>query len=296
MKQFVFILVVALGSYTCFAQDRHRELNQKEPIDTCIMSVGYDFHFVQDTIRKEPRCDRQILEIGRLYTRYFSAYGEKIDSLYASYDETDRTFAPNKWKTGKEQELYEDFYTNYPRAGLLTVSTGLIKYEYVYTEPIPLFKWNVNFFDTRKISGYLCHKATTLFRGRDYEVWYTTEVPVPFGPWKLNGLPGLILEATTMDGLFSWKFVGIEQPHQRKIYIYSDQKTKGAYPMRFVNISRAAMRKLQQKRWEDPIGLTLAHGLEQAIIGVLNPKTGKITYYDKPGTYQKPYMPTLELE
>lgn len=47
--------------------------------------------------------------------------------------------------------------------------------------------------EVQTIGNFKCHKATTKFRGRKYEVWYTTEIPVNFGPWKFNGLPGLIL-------------------------------------------------------------------------------------------------------
>jgi len=51
------------------------------------------------------------------------------------------------------------------------------------------------FIDERKeLSGFLVHKATTKFRGRNYTAWYTPEIPLPYGPWKFNGLPGLILE------------------------------------------------------------------------------------------------------
>lgn len=56
-------------------------------------------------------------------------------------------------------------------------------------------------FDEEKVvAGVNCKKATTHFRGRDWIVWYAPEIPYPAGPWKLGGLPGLILKASSSDG------------------------------------------------------------------------------------------------
>jgi GLPGLI family protein len=52
------------------------------------------------------------------------------------------------------------------------------------------------------IAGFECNQAIINFRGRNYTVWYTTEIPYSFGPWKFNGLPGLILEITEEQGVF----------------------------------------------------------------------------------------------
>ncbi len=71
-------------------------------------------------------------------------------------------------------------------------------------EKLPNFKWDVSSKQTKQIGKYKCNKAKTYFRGRNYIVWYTNELPLPFGPWKLNGAPGLILEAYDTTLKYRW--------------------------------------------------------------------------------------------
>ncbi len=56
--------------------------------------------------------------------------------------------------------------------------------------------------ETKTISSFLCNKAIGKFRGRTYQAWFTTAIPINYGPWKLQGLPGLVLEATDNDGFY----------------------------------------------------------------------------------------------
>ncbi|WP_299259792.1 GLPGLI family protein [uncultured Aquimarina sp.] len=76
--------------------------------------------------------------------------------------------------------------------------------------------------ETKEISGYQCQKATANFRGRNYIVWFTNKIPTPFGPWKLYGLSGLILEASDQAGFISIK--------AKKITIKTTSKTENSMP------------------------------------------------------------------
>jgi len=53
--------------------------------------------------------------------------------------------------------------------------------------------------EQRTLEGIECHRAETIFRGRTYVAWYAPSIPVPHGPWKLGGLPGLVMEAFDVD-------------------------------------------------------------------------------------------------
>lgn len=75
--------------------------------------------------------------------------------------------------------------------------------------------------DTKKIGSFTCQKATILFRGRNYIAWFTEEIPVHFGPWKFQGLSGLILEIYDVDKVFHIvaKKVNVKQDSICEIHI-----------------------------------------------------------------------------
>ncbi len=65
---------------------------------------------------------------------------------------------------------------------------------FIICESYPDIDWSIT-ADTMSIGNYLCYRATCKFRGRDYTAWFTPDIVCNFGPWKLHGLPGLILSA-----------------------------------------------------------------------------------------------------
>jgi GLPGLI family protein len=72
--------------------------------------------------------------------------------------------------------------------------------------------WKIFPKKTKLIGGFACQKAIGNFRGRTYEAWFAPEIPYPFGPWKLHGLPGLILEARDLKGKVWFEFYDHDYP------------------------------------------------------------------------------------
>ncbi|MGV3461465.1 MAG: GLPGLI family protein [Flavobacterium sp.] len=70
-------------------------------------------------------------------------------------------------------------------------------------------KWDIQ-QDTKEIASYRCLKATTHYRGRQWDAWFAPDIPLPFGPWKLHGLPGLILEVSDRTNTYTYKALKIE--------------------------------------------------------------------------------------
>jgi hypothetical protein len=63
-----------------------------------------------------------------------------------------------------------------------------------YQDTLHAIEWTL-MDESKRIDQLDCYKATARFRGRDYIAWYAPSIPVPNGPWKLGGLPGMIIEA-----------------------------------------------------------------------------------------------------
>ncbi len=76
---------------------------------------------------------------------------------------------------------------------------------WIFREPLPHIAWEL-LPEQKIIGGFTCTKATGTFGGRVYDVWFTPDLPVSLGPYKLWGLPGMILEAKSRDGRVVYHF------------------------------------------------------------------------------------------
>ncbi len=70
--------------------------------------------------------------------------------------------------------------------------------------------------------------ATSDFRGRHWTAWFATDIPVSDEPWKLGGLPGLILKAYDKGHQYTFTAVGLERVAEEPI-VFTPSGEKNGY-------------------------------------------------------------------
>ncbi len=86
--------------------------------------------------------------------------------------------------------VYKDLESN----SLLFEFMDLDQRSRYYADTLYPMSWVIT-SDRKNINGFECIKAITQYKGREYIAWYDSSLQIPNGPWKLGGLPGLIIEA-----------------------------------------------------------------------------------------------------
>lgn len=99
---------------------------------------------------------------------------------------------------------------------------GMLEHGY-FAEPLAEMVWEVG-DSTKTVLDYDCIMAETDYHGRHWTAWFSPEIPLPDGPWKLCGLPGLILEASESTGQHSFTATGIEDCNQVIYPIYQPNR------------------------------------------------------------------------
>ncbi len=87
--------------------------------------------------------------------------------------------------------------------GAMTIYDVFDNQDYSYADNISDFDWNIT--DSADVrNGYDCILATCSYHGRDWEVWFSPDLPWQDGPWKFSGLPGLVVEASDSQGFYKF--------------------------------------------------------------------------------------------
>jgi GLPGLI family protein len=88
--------------------------------------------------------------------------------------------------------------------------------ERFYEDTLHPMRWSLS-EEVKKIDSFTCRKAETWFRGRHYTAWYAPDIPIPNGPWKMGGLPGLIVALRESSGDMQFMLESIRLEYEKDI-------------------------------------------------------------------------------
>lgn len=212
MKSLVALTIfVYMGIECCYAQKR---------IDEAYLKCQYDYTYVVDTLSGKTAKDWLVLQIGKNMSKCYSYYSMQVDSIFASPDrdailrqQINAAIGSKTEWPHKRMKAY--VYKNYPQ-GMMTVTDGLLMQDYIYEDTLYAQNWVIQ--DSSKlILGHECQKAVCHYRGHCWTAWFAMDIPITDGPWKLCGLPGLIMEATSEDNSHAFKLLGMEKVSKEPI-------------------------------------------------------------------------------
>src|SRR5690554_2570570 len=131
----------------------------------------------------------------------------------------------------------EEFFL-FPTQKKLIMVDQIAATEYLVGHDFPDLDWEIG-EETKEIDGFFVQAARTSFGGRDYTAWFAPELPFSFGPWKLHGLPGLILEARDETAEVQFNFKSFDRLEADQAMIALPEKGVEASPTQFARAKAA---------------------------------------------------------
>ncbi len=167
-------------------------------LDNGIIETIFEY-IITDGVLNRTEIRTDILQLGSNQSKYFKYATYQMDSVVYKLDiynmsrqEFTNIFNKYQMSPGSSFMLVK----NYSEKSI-DFYERIFMDSYVCPDSVA-FDWQLE-NDTLSVCGYLCRKARTSFRGRNWTAYYTDEIPVSDGPWKFSGLPGLILKVEDTD-------------------------------------------------------------------------------------------------
>lgn len=278
-KVTLLLLIIILGTIDSFCQEKFSEL--------ATYKVSYKFSFAFDTT-----------DISKHYTEEMSLYtGTKYSvfrnakyEVYEAQMEKLKNQVMEKMSGGSvtgisnkipSTEVFRNMLTN-----TIYKKEVLVGRDYLIMDNLTPIKWAIE-AEIKMLGDISCQKAKGSFRGRNYIVWFAPSIPVRGGPWKLGGLPGLILQAADETQEVQFTFAGLER-------LDKSPNTIIRLPQQFVKTSTKDFEKLRNAYLDNPAAFianqNAANGITVIVNGVDNHRVNP-----KKKSIKSPMNNTLEL-
>ena len=269
--------LMVLGGSTDFLLMKASRIRDSMQIDRSLLTVRYRFSTAHPSPGGSPVWCDILVQVGERYIKQTDLCLHYDCLIWTAPAASEPLFAAREKAGIRPSNLFSEIVCDRESREMQVICGDFFQDAAKrYAQPLPQITWRLS-EEEQTICGYTCRKAEARFGGRNWTVWYAPEIPLATGPWKLNGLPGLILRATDNRD-FTFDCVGIDQrPAPVMRYEYEnvqDLKTLHNY-LRY-----------ERSCYEHPFQ-TFANG-EPALI-VTKDALGKTVYLDESWTI--PYNP-----
>ena len=191
------------------------------------IEVSYRYSHPVQTMRSAEAdiTNQYILLTDGSQSKFYSPKTEYIDSIESTPEgfekfNTFKRICYEKKQSDQIPRVDGSFYVTKSRRNnkMLTYDIASAT-KFRWEEPMPDIDWTTT-DSTMNVAGYECFMATADYHGRRWTAWFAPEIPVCDGPWKLCGLPGIILKAECDGGQYRFVADGIQQKQNPEYRIY----------------------------------------------------------------------------
>jgi len=244
MRGFLFLLTLAaLSGFLAGAQT---PALAPEP---AVLVGTYRLTYQPDSANSAKRTEVLYLLLGKTLSKFQSRGEQAFDSILTVYDgvsvnQTNASISTSQLITLARSRFH---YTIYK----LAASRQVYHYDristthYRYEEPANSLNWTIT-PAMATVAGYACQRATASYGGRQWEAWFTREVPVSEGPYKFYGLPGLIVKVSDTRQHYVFELAKLTKPTTESL-LTLPKKTP-------IATDRATFRRAQADYNADPAG------------------------------------------
>lgn len=196
----------------------------------------YEYKYIADLSTKKYSSEIMFLDTSDSNSLFYSVNNFKEDSIFSSEKQKGLFSMPPitkfiDYQIAKNQDsiiMYKNF------DGIPYTIKELSK-----------FKWKI-YKEKLNINQYNTQKATTIYEGREWTAYFVTTIPINEGPYKFNGLPGLIIRLYDNTSTHIFDLVKIKSISKKTIY-------PKIYNKKSIEISNVDYRKIFNEYLKDPL-------------------------------------------
>lgn len=202
--KFINLMKILYFFLTCIISINTYSQKGLEKINKYDYQFDYRYDYIKDTLNlNDKRSDFFSLYVDKQNNSYFLQNKLlEIDSLLLEVEKNNQIVtlpsSYSKWRVIKNNDKGHYFID----------MLGKNYYNYLINNDFNI-NWQIK-DEHKEILGYKATKAVCKTFGREWEVWFTEQIPLSSGPYKFSGLPGLIMEISDTKKYFTFELLSVK--------------------------------------------------------------------------------------